>query len=133
MRIFICTHLFPQTDPLEHHFGLYRMMSGSNYHVSYGQILETERRLKISSVLKLFSQEPSSKENNLGSFIKSFTPKEDVCNSPIIDLAPFLSATRYFYCNHWLRNSSIFDIYCRLLRASILEEHYRIVVSAKFY
>ena len=66
-------------------------MSGSNYHVSYGQILETERRLKISSVLKLFSQEPSSKENNLGSFIKSFTPKEDVCDSPIIDLALFLS------------------------------------------
>ena len=30
---------FLQTDPLEHHFGLYRMMSGSNYHVSYGQIL----------------------------------------------------------------------------------------------
>ena len=26
---------FLQTDPLEHHFGLYRMMSGSNYHVSY--------------------------------------------------------------------------------------------------
>ena len=23
---------FSQTDPLEHHFGLYRMMSGSNYH-----------------------------------------------------------------------------------------------------
>ena len=113
---------FLQTDPLEHHFGLFRIMSGSNYHVSYGQILETERRLKISSVLKMFSQEPSSKENNLGSFIKSFTPK-DVCDSPIIDLAPIsLKATRYFYCNHWLRNSSIFDIYCRLLRASILEE-----------
>ena len=25
---------FLQTDPLEHHFGLYRMMSGANYHVS---------------------------------------------------------------------------------------------------
>ena len=107
---------FLQTDPLEHHFGLYRMMSGSNYHVSYGQILETGRRLKISTVLKLFTQEPSSKENNLGSFIKYFTPKEDVCDSHIS-----LKATRYFYCNHWLRNSSIFDIYCRLLRASILE------------
>ena len=37
---------FLQTDPLEHHFGLYRMMSGANYHVSYLQILESERRLK---------------------------------------------------------------------------------------
>ena len=26
---------FLQTDPLEHHFGLYRMMSGSNFHISY--------------------------------------------------------------------------------------------------
>ena len=26
---------FLQTDPLEHHFGLYRMMSGANYHISY--------------------------------------------------------------------------------------------------
>ena len=32
---------FLQTDPLAHHFGLYRMMAGSNYHISYIQILET--------------------------------------------------------------------------------------------
>ena len=48
------------TDPLEHHFGLYRMMCGSNYHVSYLQILETERRLKLSSVLNMFSQQSNS-------------------------------------------------------------------------
>ena len=47
---------FLQTDSLEHHFGLYRMMSGSNYHISFLQILETERRLKLSSVLTIFSQ-----------------------------------------------------------------------------
>ena len=29
-------------------------MSGSNYLVSFSQILETERRLKVSSILKLF-------------------------------------------------------------------------------
>ena len=45
---------FLQTDPLEHYFGLYRMMSGSNYHISYLQILETERRLKLSDILKIF-------------------------------------------------------------------------------
>ena len=42
-----------QNDPLEHHFGLYRMMSGAQYHISYCQILESEKRLKISHVLKL--------------------------------------------------------------------------------
>ena len=46
---------FLQTYPLELHFGLYRMMSGSNYHILYLQILETERRLKLSKILKTFT------------------------------------------------------------------------------
>ena len=64
-------------------------MSGSNYHVSYSQILETERRLKISSILKLFSQQPSSKESNLQNFIKSFSSIELDDNSTV-NLEPFL-------------------------------------------
>ena len=43
-----------QNDPLEHHFGLYRQMSGSHYQISYSQILESERRLQLSNILKLF-------------------------------------------------------------------------------
>ena len=43
---------FLQNDALEHHFGLYRQMSEANYHLSYCQILESERRLKVSSMLK---------------------------------------------------------------------------------
>ena len=82
---------FLQTDPLEHHFGLYRMMSGSNYHVSYSQILETERRLKISSILKLFSQQSSFKESNLHNFIKSFSSIELDHDNNQVDLEPFLS------------------------------------------
>ena len=31
-----------QNDPLEHHFGLYRMMSGEQYHVIYCQIRVNE-------------------------------------------------------------------------------------------
>ena len=38
-----------QNDPIEHHFGLYRMMSGAQYHISYTQILQSERRNKLSS------------------------------------------------------------------------------------
>ena len=40
-----------QNDPLEHHFGLYRQMSGSQYQISYCQILESERRLQLSNIL----------------------------------------------------------------------------------
>ena len=43
-----------QNDALEHHFGLYRQMSGSQYHISYRQILESECRLQLSNILKLF-------------------------------------------------------------------------------
>ena len=41
-----------QNDPLEHHFGLYRQMSGSNYNISYSQVVESERRLQLSNILK---------------------------------------------------------------------------------
>ena len=46
---------FLQNDPIEHHFGLYRQMSGSNYNVSVCQVLESERALKLSKVLKLYN------------------------------------------------------------------------------
>ena len=46
-----------QNDPIEQQFGLYRMMSGAQYHISYTQILESQRRLNLSNILKLFSQQ----------------------------------------------------------------------------
>ena len=51
-----------QNDPLEHHFGLYRQMSGAQYHITYCQILESERRLQLSNILKLFSTKLKSDE-----------------------------------------------------------------------
>ena len=74
---------FLQTDPLEHHFGLYRMMSGANYHVSDLQILESERRLKVSNILSLFSDQIVS-TTSLQEFIQSFSSLD-------VDLDPFLS------------------------------------------
>ena len=98
----ICNHLtqncgfsylltsFLQTDPLEHHFGLYRMMSGANYHVSYLQILETERRLKVSNILKIFTTHPES-NITLQDFIMSFSSSHLVESQTEVDLDPFLN------------------------------------------
>ena len=62
-----------QNDPIEHQLGLYRMMSGAQYHISYTQILESQRRLKnLSNILKLFSQQNKS-ELSLKRFIQTFT------------------------------------------------------------
>ena len=82
---------FLQTDPLEHHFGLYRMMSGANYHVSYLQILEAERRLKISHILKLFSSSQAKFTiSTMQEFINSFSPVDSPPSDTKIDLDPFL-------------------------------------------
>ena len=82
---------FLQTDPLEHHFGLYRMMSGANYHVSYLQILESERCLKVSNILSLSSSQNVS-STSLQEFIQSFSSLDSVDSSSEVDLVPFLSA-----------------------------------------
>jgi hypothetical protein len=44
-----------QTDPLEECFSQYRYMSGQNYHIALQQILESEKKLQILSLLKLKS------------------------------------------------------------------------------
>ena len=80
---------FLQTDPLEHHFGLYRMMSGSNYHISYLQILETERRLKLSSLLNMFADQQDSFQS-IQTFVKSFSSPSVTSSDDGIAVAPFL-------------------------------------------
>ncbi|KAI6661466.1 hypothetical protein LOD99_13339 [Oopsacas minuta] len=80
---------FRQIDPLEHHFGLYRMMAGSNYHISYIQILESERRLKLSNILKMFSDQQDSCQS-IHTFVKSFTSPFSTSSDDQIDLEPYL-------------------------------------------
>ena len=82
---------FLQTDPLEHHFGLYRTMSCSNYHVSYLQILESERRLKVSNILNLFSNQTVCNPTSLQDFIQSFSSVDSVDFSYKVDLDPFMA------------------------------------------
>ncbi|KAI6658151.1 Transposable element P transposase [Oopsacas minuta] len=80
---------FLQTDPLEHHFGLYCMMTGSNYHISYIQILESERRLKLSNILKMFSDQQDSCQS-IYTFVKSFTSPFSTFSDDQLDLEPYL-------------------------------------------
>ena len=44
-----------QTDALESRFGLYRQMSGSSYHVTVQELLESERKLRVKNILNLNS------------------------------------------------------------------------------
>lgn len=42
-----------QTDSLESRFGMYRQLAGSQYHISVRQLFESEKKLRIQSLLKL--------------------------------------------------------------------------------
>ena len=84
-----------QNDPIEHHFGLYRMMSGAQYHITFTQILESERRIKLSSILKSFSKKQESDYVNLKGIIESFSiPPEEKSDS--LNLDPYLLALESF-------------------------------------
>lgn len=43
---------FLQSDPLEARFGRYRQMSGGNFFISVKQVIESERKIRLSSILK---------------------------------------------------------------------------------
>ena len=62
-----------QNDALEHHFGLYRQISGSHYNISYCQILESERKLQLSKLLKfLYAEQAGSDTICIKEYLKSF-------------------------------------------------------------
>ena len=69
-------------------------MSGAQYHISYSQILESERRIKLSSMLKLFSKQQDAEFVSLKELFQSFSkpPDEQLDSSLNIDL--FLSVLK---------------------------------------
>ena len=44
-----------QTDNFEARFGQYIMLSGSNYLVSVNEVLQSEKKLKVKNLLKLYT------------------------------------------------------------------------------
>jgi hypothetical protein len=51
-----------QTDVLERRFDQYRKLSGCNYNVSVKQIIDSEKKLKVTSLLRLNSTKIHIKE-----------------------------------------------------------------------
>ena len=69
-------------------------MSGAQYHISYSQILESERRIKLSSMLKLFSKQQDTEYVSLKELFQSFSipPDKQLDSSLNIDI--FLSVLK---------------------------------------
>ena len=60
-----------QTDNLEARFGQYRMLSGSNYLVSVNEVLQSEKKLKVKNLLKLYTS--SKGVINITDFLVEFS------------------------------------------------------------
>ena len=70
---------FLQNDSIEHHFGLYRQMSGSNYNFPICQVLESERVLKLSKILKVYNRQSVIRKDRTSfmQFLSTFESKQD--------------------------------------------------------
>lgn len=69
-----------QTDPLEGHFGKYRQLAGGHYHISVRQLYESEKRLRIQSILSLKSRHYGNININ-----KFFEPECDTLSESQLD------------------------------------------------
>jgi hypothetical protein len=85
------TYLLPgkvQTDSLEDRFGRYRQLSGSQYHVSLRQIFESEKKLRLLSILNL-SVRPGSSHRII---IKKLDDATEVGNNSLSDQTDILNS-----------------------------------------
>ncbi|GBO13031.1 hypothetical protein AVEN_40191-1 [Araneus ventricosus] len=73
-----------QTDPLEGRFGQYRQLCGGNYSISVEQILQAEKKLRITSLLKLHSKKYGS--FHLKEFLCDFSEKEASVHTSEFDI-----------------------------------------------
>ena len=82
-----------QNDALEHHFGLYRQMFGSQYQISFCQILDSERRLQLSSLLKVFDiKYGPGADVSLKEYLKGFSDDIECYNDEFtLDIEPYLT------------------------------------------
>ena len=82
-----------QTDNLEARFGQYRMLSGCNYLVSVNEVLQSEKKLKVKNLLKLYTESRGIiKIRNF--FIEFSDPCVDKCDRNFVDTFLFNDVSR---------------------------------------
>ena len=98
-------------------------MSGAQYHISYCQILETERRIKLSSLLKLFSKKQVEDNTSLKN-LELFSSSCDQDSHASFSLEIYLSAIQGYSDRIKHANTTITLLYSRLLSACLLQTFY---------
>ena len=90
-----------QTDPLEKRFGLFRLTQGSNYHINPQSLFQSEKKLRISSIIDL-SESLDSLTENFETLKQANRGRE----SNITD-SEVLRYSRVVFSNWTLRDTSI--------------------------
>ena len=81
-----------QTDNLEARFGQYRMMCGTNYLVTVKEVLQSVKKLKVKSLLKLYSR--SKGVVKIMDFLGEFSdPCKEKCDSQFLATFPYAKIT----------------------------------------
>ena len=78
-----------QTDNLESRFGNNRQLAGSNYLVSMKEVLQSEKKLKVESLLNLFSSTKGT--ITIRDYLINFSDEKNKIN----DLSPLLLVSGY--------------------------------------
>lgn len=133
-----------QTDPLEHRFGKYRQLSGGHYHISIRQLYESEKRLRIQSLLTLssrtfgnipitsFSENLDYSHEQQRSLENSFTPEMHLEEGDFEQIQHEIAVITYLagYCCYKI----VRKLKCEFCKAElvydeqmIVEEHFHLI------
>ena len=81
-----------QTDNLEARFGQHRMMCRTNYLVTVKEVLQSEKKLKVKSLLKIYSRAQGVVK--LREFLEEFSDLcKKTCDSQFLATLPFVKIT----------------------------------------
>lgn len=126
-----------QTDNLEERFGKYRLLAGTAYHVTYTEILESEKKLRIRKLFKLQLHNDLFSVAELKELNKVADAAQDNCNNDVvIDCFEFLSIFESDYLSLAESDTSA-NIYvagyaaqsvCKKIKCTLCKE---VVVKAK--
>ena len=73
------------------HFGIYWMISGAQYNVTVCLIFQSERLIKVSAIIKLFSPNtPDGGSVSLKEFLHSFSSSEEFNDDILLSLDPYI-------------------------------------------
>lgn len=82
-----------QTDALENRFGLYRQLSGSQYHISLRQIFESEKKLRLQNSLHLSLKNGSEEKINITTLDSADDETTDMISTHISVSDHFINIT----------------------------------------